>query len=62
MEIYELCNRYRCLPEAGGLFDQDAELLDKFKILDKIMVKKAEIDKRNEEMRKPKTPQVGPLF
>jgi hypothetical protein len=50
LDDYELCNRYRVLPESGGLYDQDAELIYKFRILDKVFAKKSEIDQKNQAM------------
>jgi hypothetical protein len=50
LEDYELCNRYRVLPDAGGLYDQDADLLAKFKIIDKVMQKKARLEEKKQEM------------
>lgn len=44
LEMWELCNRYRCLPEAGGLFDQDPEIMAKFSVIDEKMGKKAQYD------------------
>lgn len=32
--VVELCERFHCLPEPGGLLDQDAELLRMLKILE----------------------------
>lgn len=50
LDDYELCNRYRVLPEAGGLYDQDAELIAKFKVIDGIMAEKAKLEQKNKEM------------
>lgn len=51
LETYELCNRYHCLPESGGLFDQDPELMLKFRIIDSVMAKKEDLDRQYEEMK-----------
>jgi hypothetical protein len=32
--VVGLCDRFRCLPDEGGLFDQDAELLRMLKIIE----------------------------
>lgn len=32
--IVSLCERFHCLPEPGGLLDQDAEFLRMIKIVD----------------------------
>lgn len=50
LDDWELCNRYRALPEAGGLYDQDAELIAKFRAIDKVMTKKAKDEQRKREM------------
>lgn len=50
LDDWELCNRYRVLPESGGLYDQDAELIEKFKIIDGIMAEKAKLEQKNREM------------
>jgi hypothetical protein len=62
LEIYELCNRYHCLPESGGLFDQDPELMSKFRIIDAAMNKKSDLDRQYEEMKeRAKSAQPGGL-
>lgn len=45
-----LCNHYRVLPESGGLYDQDAELMAKFKIIDGVMKKKESFEQKKKEM------------
>lgn len=32
--VIELCERFHCLPDKGGLLDQDAEFLRMLKIVD----------------------------
>lgn len=50
LQVYSFCNRYRCLPEAGGLYDQDADLMEKFAVIDQVMERKAKYDDRVREM------------
>lgn len=47
-----LCQRYNCLPEAGGLYDQDAELIAKFKVLDEVFQKKQKFEDQKAEMQR----------
>jgi hypothetical protein len=60
IDTLDLCTQFNCLPEAGGLHDQDPDLIAKFNIILSITAKKAEYDEKIEEMnRKARQPQRG---
>jgi hypothetical protein len=47
-----MCERFRCLPEAGGLLDQDASLLGALRLVDMVRANAKEVSdgERNHDL------------
>ena len=53
LTLYTLCKEFKVLPEAGGLYDQDPELISNFSIIaEELHAEEKRIEK--EEKLKPK--------
>jgi hypothetical protein len=52
IEIFDFCMMFRCLPDAGGVNDQDPWLMQKFKILVAVYKDKSDWDEKVAEMNR----------
>lgn len=52
LDEYILCQRLNCLPQSGGLYDQDWDIIKKFGIITQALEKKEKFDEEDAERKK----------
>ena len=50
LSLYVMCEKFRCLPDSGGFYDQSPEVCEKFQIINGII--NEEEERKNKKSKK----------